>query len=889
MMQKSLGKTLASAAAGIVCWAGAEARLTDFVDPLIGTVGPTPGSTIAGGNSFPGAALPWGMVKAGIDTSYLGLPEGLGNDCNAGYSPIGNVTAVSLTHVSGTGGVPTYGLISQMPLLGSLEGINLGDNTTYWQNRSLDLESATVGHFSTTLLNGIKIDITSSNHSALIRYTFPSASSSSTNTSTPALSSDASSSNTAHVLIDLTHVLPAWDWDAQSYSQKYHSGSLHVRGDADQQPSYFGTASYTGGWSQPAIHTLHFCGNFSAPASTASAGTFSFPYNPAIPPSDAPAVRPYADVYTVAGSGMGIGGLFSWSWEDDAVSGGSNETEGLVLEARVGISYTSAEKACGYVEEELPASVGFEEVVERARGEWEERVLGSVVVDEEGEVGGGNETLKRMLYSALYQTGLMPSDKTGENPWWESDTEKPYFDDHYTLWDTYRTTLPLYHLLFTSTYTRILKGLINIFRYEGYLPAGRAANWNGRVQGGTHADTVLADAFVKSVRSLSSNTSSTTGLHELALSPADWADAYAALVKDADVVPAHNTDPVAFDGATKEGRGALEEYLRLGYLTRNHTRSLSRGVEYPQNDFAVWSVAAGLAGGALGNDSTTVDVADGDVARYRDRADWWQGQWNPYANTTLDGVGTFTGFVGARDADGGWNFTEYDPRSCGKCGWGSDIYEAKVWETSFAAAPHDMAKVVELMGGDEEFVKRLDASFLPGFGTSVGANNDAGSALFNPGNEPSFATPFLYNYVPGYNWKAVNQSRSIVDTFYSDARNGYPGNIDSGAIPSWLIFNLIGLFPVAGQPLYLLGTPRFSSLTLRLFDGTPHATSLQIKAVNMSDTSVYPQRVTLNGLALDRAWLSHTEIAKGGELVFEMGAEPAKWDVGERPWSLSPW
>lgn len=107
MMRKSLGKTLASAAAGIVCWAGAEARLTDFVDPLIGTVGPTPGSTIAGGNSFPGAALPWGMVKAGIDTSYLGLPEGLGNDCNAGYSPIGNVTAVSLTHVSGTGGVPT--------------------------------------------------------------------------------------------------------------------------------------------------------------------------------------------------------------------------------------------------------------------------------------------------------------------------------------------------------------------------------------------------------------------------------------------------------------------------------------------------------------------------------------------------------------------------------------------------------------------------------------------------------------------------------------------------------------------------------------------------------------------------------------------------------------
>lgn len=110
-MGKSLGR-LRAAAAVVACVAGVvEARLTDFVDPLIGTVGPTPGSTIAGGNSFPGAALPWGMVKAGIDTSYLGLADGLGNDCNAGYSPIGNVTAVSLTHVSGSGGVPTCKLL----------------------------------------------------------------------------------------------------------------------------------------------------------------------------------------------------------------------------------------------------------------------------------------------------------------------------------------------------------------------------------------------------------------------------------------------------------------------------------------------------------------------------------------------------------------------------------------------------------------------------------------------------------------------------------------------------------------------------------------------------------------------------------------------------------
>lgn len=334
---------------------------------------------------------------------------------------------------------------------------------------------------------------------------------------------------------------------------------------------------------------------------------------------------------------------------------------------------------------------------------------------------------------------------------------------------------PLYHLLYTKTYSRVISGLINIFTNEGFLPAGRIANWNGRVQGGTHADMVLGDAFVKSVVA----PSGTTGAGELG--SIDWQEVFKAMEKDANVLPERNVDSAAFDGATKEGRGALDDYLALRFITRNHTRSISRGIEYSQNDFALYSVAKGL------NRSAS------ETASYRDRANWWQNQWNPDANTTLSGVGHFTGFPGARNADGSWNYTDYDALSCGGCGWGDDIYEAKVWETSFSAAPHDMSKVISLMGGDDAFLKRLDASFLPGFGTSVGANNDAGSALFNPGNEPSFMTPFLYNYVPGNHWKTVNQTRATVDAYYSDQTNGYPGNIDGGALPSWLVFNLIGL------------------------------------------------------------------------------------------------
>lgn len=76
-----------------------------------------------------------------------------------------------------------------------------------------------------------------------------------------------------------------------------------------------------------------------------------------------------------------------------------------------------------------------------------------------------------------------------------------------------------------------------------------------------------------------------------------------------------------------------------------------------------------------------------------------------------------------------------------------------------------MSKVIESMGGDDAFIRRLDASFLPGLGADHGENNNAGDAIYNPGNEPSFLIPFLYNYVPGYHWKTANQTRAIVDEF----------------------------------------------------------------------------------------------------------------------------
>ena len=95
------------------------------------------------------------------------------------------------------------------------------------------------------------------------------------------------------------------------------------------------------------------------------------------------------------------------------------------------------------------------------------------------------EAQKRMFYTALYHTMIMPVDRTGENPLW-NDPE-PYYDDYYAIWDTYRTSTPLITLIDPQRETDIVRSLITIYKRDGYMPDARSGNANGRTQGGSNA------------------------------------------------------------------------------------------------------------------------------------------------------------------------------------------------------------------------------------------------------------------------------------------------------------------------------------------------------------------------------------------------------------------
>lgn len=144
-------------------------------------------------------------------------------------------------------------------------------------------------------------------------------------------------------------------------------------------------------------------------------------------------------------------------------------------------------------------------------------------------------------------------------------------------------------------------------------------------------------------------------------------------------------------------------------------------------------------------------------------------------------------------------------------------------------------------------------------------------------------TPFLYNYLPQKQHKSVKQSREIVDQYYNNGRSGIPGNDDAGSMSSWLVWNLIGLYPVVTQPIYLVLAPRFEETVMKLGDD---GGVLKIKASGL-DEGTFVQSLKVNGRPWTKSWISHEDLVglngQGGLLEFEMGPEEYKWDTGDVP------
>lgn len=145
-----------------------------------------------------------------------------------------------------------------------------------------------------------------------------------------------------------------------------------------------------------------------------------------------------------------------------------------------------------------------------------------------------------------------------------------------------------------------------------------------------------------------------------------------------------------------------------------------------------------------------------------------------------------------------------------------------------------------------------------------------------------FNIPYLYNYINKQNI-SVAQSRHVAKTYYHTDVDGLPGNSDAGAMQTWLLWNMIGLYPITGQTTFLIHSPWFESLTIDLGgDKTLKVTSTG--GDGNGDTKIHVQSLKVNGQNWKKNWLAWDDIfAEGGTLEFELGDKPSQWFTGEAP------
>jgi predicted alpha-1,2-mannosidase len=590
-----------------------------------------------------------------------------------------------------TGGAPKYGVISQMPVIGSV----LNPIANFSQPR-MSPDQGSVGYYKSFLANGITVELAATEHAGLYSYSFPSGS-------------------TQSIVVDVSHVLPSFR--GLGWEQDYSGGSLQILKDGH----YIGSGTYNNGWNLSPDWSIYFCGKFNQ--EPVKSYTFTSNGNTTISQDGCSAV---------SGTGR-LGGVFTFA--DKSV------------QSRVGVSFISTSQACNNLDAEISRDTKVETLIENAKTKWNREVFSKI------QVASSNDSNLQLLYGSLYGMFLLPSNRTGENPGWNST--EPYYDDVFTLWDTHRCHTPLFQVVQPEAYEEFIRSLIDIWRHDGFMPDARSSNFNGRVQGGSNADNVLADAFVKGVRG-----------------EINWDDGFAAMQTDAEVVPVNNFDSKAPDSSTKEGRGALPDWIQYGWIIPHFSRAVSRAVEYSTNDFGLHQVAAGL-------NKTT------EAAKYLGRSRNWRNHWNP--NATSEG---HSGFMVPRNANG--SFIPQDPETCGGCYWGDAYYEDNAWIYSMNAI-HDIAELKRRIGDDTRFVDRINKLF--------------DLKIFNPGNEPGFTSPFLYNFVNGQQWRSVERSRYI-GGLYNASENGLPGNSDAGAMESNLLVRMIHLLKVTTTDLRTVANDR---------------------------------------------------------------------------------
>lgn len=388
----------------------------------------------------------------------------------------------------------------------------------------------------------------------------------------------------------------------------------------------------------------------------------------------------------------------------------------------------------------------------------------------------------------------------------------------YSLWDTFRAQHPLLTITNPDRVNDMIRTMLDFYKDNGLLPVWELHGNETNTMTGYHAIPVIVDAYAKGFRGYDA---------ELAFE--------------------------AMKASAMQNERGTDLYRRYQYIPSElEHESVTKTLEYAFDDWAIAQMAF-----MLGKES--------EYEHFIVRSGFWQNVYDAQ-----------TKFMRGKTQEGNW-VEPFDPKHSNHR-VDTDYTEGNAWQHSWFV-PHQVNKLVELMGGDDAFSTRLDSLFnadseITGENTSPDISGLIGQ--YAHGNEPSHHIGYLYNYA-GKPWKSQEILHEIMSTQYSTTVDGLSGNEDCGQMSAWYIFSAMGFYPVnPASGNYVIGTPQFERIEINLSD----TKTFTIIADGVSDENIYIESVSLNGESLERSYISHKEIMEGGELIFEMGSAPNKnWAI----------
>nr|WP_315196130.1 GH92 family glycosyl hydrolase [uncultured Flavobacterium sp.] len=518
---------------------------------------------------------------------------------------------------------------------------------------------------------------------------------------------------------------------------------------------------------------------------------------------------------------------------------------------KVGISYTSVENAAINIKEELP-NWDFDKIVTESKTEWN-NLLGRIKVE------GGTETDQRRFYTDLWhalQGRKMISDANGAYP--DNTGEKfrigqlplnadgkPKFNQYNSdsFWGAQWTINTLWGLAYPEIMDEFVHSLMQYYKDGGMIPRGPSGGNDTYVMTGASTTPFIVSAIQKG------------------LVKEDLESIYTALKKN------HMLNGImgkaGYEHNTNSG-GGLKYYMEKGFVPYplpdgefgSHQDGASMTLEYAYQDWTLAQLAKKL--------------------NHEDDYNYFLARSKNYQNIFDKTVG----WMRPKNVDGKW-LENFDPYK----------YENGFIESNGAQStwfvPHDIDGLVELMGGKEKAIEKLNTQFetakkqkfTSGISHDAELHPEFSRIPINFGNQPSIQTTYIFNLLGRPDLTQYWTRNVVKETFSGLAPNtGYNGDEDQGLMGSLNVLLKIGLFQMNGgteeNPEYLIGSPLFNKVTIQLNPKYYEGKNFVIEASNNSAENVYINSIKYNNTAVDKFNISQKDITSGGKLILEMSDKP---------------